>query len=308
MTVDELDQEQQKAVMSEGQVAVVAGPGSGKTRTLIAKAQHESQNGAKVVAVTFTRNAAQELKSRLTNSQAHHVTASTIHSFCLRNLHKFPGEYESLLDEFLLLYKKPKYDVILVDEFQDLTAKELKVILSLYRPNSRLFFVGDNSQAIFGYCDAEGREIPKTQIKKIYLTKNYRNSKTVIDKLERINLRGLTPIYPDGNPNVKGTAILFRENSQLDAVAVSLMNLGYSFCVRKRGMKYPGEVIGNKKNPEDLIFSTIHCSKGMEWEKVICWDWGMRYLEKNLYYVAIARASREFHLVNSISECVKCLG
>ena len=299
----ELDLEQQKAVEEPSRaLAIIAGPGSGKTRTLIAKAQYESQDNKKVIALTFTRNAAQELRDR-----APQVTASTIHSFCLKNLHKFPGDYEALLDEFLLLIDKPKFDVVLVDEFQDLTAKELRVVLSITKKDGRLFMVGDHDQAIFGYCDAEGIEIPKTSITKVYLTKNYRSTPEIIKRLERLNPRGLQAVNKKGNQKVRGTAILFRENSQLDTVALHLKNLGYSLCVRKRGMKYPGEILGNGRYPESLMCLTMHCSKGCEWRKVICWDWGMRHIEKNLYYVAIARASRNFFLVNSISECVKGL-
>jgi len=298
-----LDEEQQRAAESEGSVAVIAGPGSGKTRTLVAKAELESKkNNQRILALTFTRNAAQEIRSR-----APKLDASTIHSLCFRHLGKFPGDYESLLDEFLLSHHKPKYDLILIDEFQDLTDKELKVVLSVTKPSSRLFFVGDNNQAIFGYCDAEGSQISKTRIKKIYLTKNYRSSTAILDRLEKINPMGLKAVQRNGNYRIKGTAVLFRENSQMDAVAYKMMELEYNFTIRKRGLKYPGEVIGDPEEARDLILSTIHCSKGREWQRVFCWDWGMRLLEKNLYYVAVARASREFRLINSISELVKGL-
>lgn len=303
-----LDEEQQKAIEDNSKaLAIISGPGSGKTRTLVEKARHESRKGNSVIALTFTRNAAQEIRDR-----APDVTASTIHSFCYQHLQKFPGDYDELLENYLLLLDKPKFSTVLVDEFQDINALEFKVVLSLVAKGGRLFMVGDPSQSIFGYCEAEGAQISKTGIKKIFLTRNYRSSSNIVSSLEKMNLRQLTSVNKQGNPKVKGTAVLFRENSQLDAVALHLINMGFCFRVRKRGMKFPGEIVGGSngshstENP-DIIFSVIHCSKGCEWEKVVCWDWGMRKIEKNLYYVALARASKEFHLINSMSELYQLL-
>lgn len=50
-------------------MAVVAGPGTGKTRTLVARIAHliarEGVPPKEITAVTFTRQAAQELRERL---------------------------------------------------------------------------------------------------------------------------------------------------------------------------------------------------------------------------------------------------
>ena len=299
-----LDKEQLRAITSEGSVAIVAGPGSGKTRILLSKAQYEAQKGNKTLCLTFTRSAAEEIRQR-----APRVRASTIHSLCYQYLGRFPNDYDELLNEFLDLKTKPKFDLVLVDEFQDLTSKELEVVLSICK--STIFLVGDNNQAIFGYCDAEGSQIPKTKIKKIYLHKNYRSGNSILEKLEKLNLRNLISVNKDGNEKIDKTAILFRTNRHLDLVALSLKTLGYSFTIRKRGIKYPGQVVTNPNgSPKDLILSTIHCSKGKEWRNVICFDWGERLQvqEKNLIYVATARASQDFHLINSLSELTKLLG
>ena len=291
----QLDEEQTKAVLSkEKAIAVVAGPGSGKTRVLVEKAKYESElDGKKLIALTFTRNAAEELKQRAPLVESH-----TIHSFCYRTLGKFPGDYDRLLEEFLLLIRKPRFDLVLVDEMQDLNSTELRVILSISKGS--IFFVGDNNQAIFGYADGEGYQIPKTSIKKLYLTRNYRSSQSIVNRLNKINPKGLISINKEGNPNITGTAILCRTNNQLDAIAHALKEMDYSFTIKKKGIEFPGEVIGSENNK--LVLCTIHCAKGREWSKVICLDWGERNLEKNLYYVATSRAAKEFYLVNSISE------
>lgn len=65
--IEDLNEEQQKAVDSDGVSLVFAGAGSGKTRTLIYKLAQVLFNGFsadKVLALTFTNKAAQEMKER----------------------------------------------------------------------------------------------------------------------------------------------------------------------------------------------------------------------------------------------------
>jgi DNA helicase-2/ATP-dependent DNA helicase PcrA len=70
---------------------VVAGAGSGKTRTLterIIKLLSESKRGERVLAITFSNKAANELKERLLHSYTSDqlndlVYVGTIHNFCM---------------------------------------------------------------------------------------------------------------------------------------------------------------------------------------------------------------------------------
>lgn len=299
-----LDTEQEAIINCNESAAVIAGPGSGKTFTLIEKAKAELRKGYSVLALAFTRAAAQEIRARAA------IQASTIHSLCYHTINKpnLPDEqYDGLLDEFYRLTNKPSFDVVLVDEYQDLNVNEMKVVLSTVKPDGRLYFFGDPQQSIFGYTDATGSEIASTKIKKLRLLMNYRSSETVVGLTEMIYKRGLISVNKKGNPKVSGTAILFRENSQMDAVALDLMQRGFSFQIRKRGKKYPGEVIGYPPKSMKLVLSTIHCAKGKQWKNVICFDWGMKDIEKNLFYVAASRASANFDLVNDIQVAVKKL-
>ena len=95
-----LNQQQQAAVESEAQVlAVTAGPGTGKTRTLIARIAHMLKTGkakpGEITAVTFTRQAAGELRQRLEEEMGgkkalRGLTVGTFHSVCLELLDKKP--------------------------------------------------------------------------------------------------------------------------------------------------------------------------------------------------------------------------
>ncbi len=87
----QLSQPQQDAVNHTGSPAlVVAGAGSGKTRTLTAKFSHLIATGQvpeRILAITFTNKAAQEMKTRLMEmtglSQMRFEWVRTYHSACL---------------------------------------------------------------------------------------------------------------------------------------------------------------------------------------------------------------------------------
>lgn len=77
-------------------ILVLAGPGTGKTRMLVARIgillEKHSFNPEKILALTFTNKAANEMKNRLLNqcgSEAIDVHTSTIHSFALEVIKKF---------------------------------------------------------------------------------------------------------------------------------------------------------------------------------------------------------------------------
>lgn len=84
-----LNQEQKEAVAHiEGRLRIIAGPGTGKTRVLTERVAHMVQSGRdpqSILAVTFTRKAAREIRERLEGrlgaKVADQVTCSTLHSF-----------------------------------------------------------------------------------------------------------------------------------------------------------------------------------------------------------------------------------
>ncbi len=87
----QLSEPQQKAVDHTGSPAlVVAGAGSGKTRTLTAKFSHLIKTGhdpKRILAITFTNKAAEEMKARLMDmtglSRQDFLWVRTYHSACL---------------------------------------------------------------------------------------------------------------------------------------------------------------------------------------------------------------------------------
>lgn len=89
-----LDSEQAKAASAPiGSIRIVAGAGTGKTRTLTHRIAYWHHMGVapanKVLAVTFTRKSAKELRDRLNAMGVHGVAALTFHSAALGQLKEF---------------------------------------------------------------------------------------------------------------------------------------------------------------------------------------------------------------------------
>lgn len=86
---DGLNPQQRAAIEAEGDVLLVACPGSGKTRTLIAKIATElakvESHREFVVALTYTHVAAEEIRDRIESMgvDTSQLWVGTIHSFCL---------------------------------------------------------------------------------------------------------------------------------------------------------------------------------------------------------------------------------
>lgn len=85
----DLNSEQEAAIRNDGNVFLVACPGSGKTRTLIYKAAYElsrlESSKRRVVAITYTHRAADEIHERIESLGVNtaQLWIGTIHSFCL---------------------------------------------------------------------------------------------------------------------------------------------------------------------------------------------------------------------------------
>ncbi len=111
--LDGLDPEQQAAVLApRGPVCVLAGAGTGKTRTITRRIAHLIEMGhvapSQVLAVTFTARAAGEMRARLRSlgisGPGQKVQAQTFHAAALRQLNFFwakayPGTTWELMDK-----------------------------------------------------------------------------------------------------------------------------------------------------------------------------------------------------------------
>jgi superfamily I DNA/RNA helicase len=292
-----LDSEQQAIVDYDGSQVIIAGPGSGKTRTLVAKAEDLYQREEKFICLTFTRAAAAEMRDRMPG-----VDARTIHSYC-RKMSGGGKNYDKMLTGFLEAKRtgylqEEKYDWVLVDEVQDLTDVQWRVVKSIV--GGKLFAVGDPYQSIYGWNGALGdkifTELDSLGCKTFHLNNNYRSSPEIVELLESKCRRGLVS---KGTKNLGTTAILARARSEVARVARLLdrEDVGYTVRLSNSELSSTKEV---NHGSSTLRVMTMHCSKGLEFDRVLLYCYDMDYFngrrpgseEMNLYYVALARASK----------------
>jgi len=96
MSLDPTTQQRRAIEAPLGPVLVVAGPGAGKTYCLICRIQHLIQHHGllpvRILAVTFTNKASEEIAARLREARvgtAQDITRGTLHSVCLRVLREY---------------------------------------------------------------------------------------------------------------------------------------------------------------------------------------------------------------------------
>lgn len=246
-------------VAGPGPVLVLAGPGTGKTHTLMDRVRYLMEHGAdpgRIVILTFTRKAARELKERLSRFCSKGIMpprADTVHSLALEYWTKVMGEPPTLISEesarrlfsaanpelhgkalksawndqtlaresgtpvpdeatrhyvdhkarfnlvdytdlleFWMEHLElgqyvPAFDHVLVDEVQDLSPLQLKLVTALASQGGKGFFaIGDPNQAIYAFRGAV-RNIKERlvslwpDVKRIRLIDNYRSAKQILE-------------------------------------------------------------------------------------------------------------------------------
>jgi superfamily I DNA/RNA helicase len=134
-SLDGLNDEQRRAVTTAVHyISIVAGPGTGKTKTLTARIAYLLQHGTRpeeIVALTFTNKAAREIRERLAaliGAPPGKVRITTFHGLCYELLQHRNGEDLQIIPEpdRLAVVRQIKKDASL----KDMTARELLARIS----------------------------------------------------------------------------------------------------------------------------------------------------------------------------------
>ena len=327
--------EQQKVIDStEDFIVVNSCAASGKTETLTEKVRQVIRAGeispSKIVVFTFTNNAAEVLRQRLGADFKDGIFVGTIHSYINSLLTANGIDTSSIIveekfdDLFKLISKNlhciQKVDYLFLDEAQDSTDLQFTVILDYIKP-TKWMFVGDWRQSIYGFRGSRPDMLldiaKRPDVKTYNLTKNFRNSKAILNFAKRlINLAGLeymdtsTPardsigtVYDvtyDINEIIRGIRkskdnyrdwfILARTNAQIDEINRKFDEVGLPHDSFKRN-ELTVEQLKEKMEDNTVKVLTIHAAKGLERKNVIVV--GARLYnteEKCLSYVAATRA------------------
>ena len=199
LTLDKLNPNQRKVAKSTEEFVLVDSPAaSGKTATLTTRIKYlmEEYPFDKIVALTFTNNAAEEMKGRLGEINDN-VIVSTLHSYCL-SLLSMKGietaalvqaihqeKFDKILDVMLAHPEAAEHiDWLLIDECQDCCKTDFEIIETCLKPVHCMMF-GDARQSIYGFRGASPQDFenyrydPKTTV--YCLNENYRNSPEIFD-------------------------------------------------------------------------------------------------------------------------------
>ncbi len=184
-------------------IAVVAGPGSGKTRVLVHKLASlllmEDVKHEQLLMVTFSRAAATEFKKRLISligNAAHYIEIKTFHSYCF-DLQGRVGSLEksdAILKNTIEKIKKGEVEpnritktVLVIDEAQDMNADEFALINTLMEQNEemRVIAVGDDDQNIYEFRGASSKYLEQFMAErnaaKHELIENYRSKNNLVE-------------------------------------------------------------------------------------------------------------------------------
>jgi DNA helicase-2/ATP-dependent DNA helicase PcrA len=173
---NELNPEQLKVVTeAEGPCLVLAGPGSGKTRTLIYRLAYLLEKGVpapNILLMTFTNKAAHEMQNRLElllKARPSGLWCGTFHHVGNRSLRMY-AKHLGLVDDFGILDEEDSKDLI------KLCIKGLKP----QQENPRLFPSPGLIQSIISYSRNSKQDIEKT------ITHRYPHTSEFIDDINKI--------------------------------------------------------------------------------------------------------------------------
>lgn len=327
---DQLDDYQLKVINKRAdRSCIIRGcAGSGKSILALWKAKQIQDEGkGDLLFVVFTKSLRQYMKDGINQVG---LSAGCVENFnqCLRWIKDDEtGKYEAVG------WKKGDYDYILVDEAQDFSIEDLKMIEG--HAKKALLLYGDSAQQLYNFMKdkktADMEEIklkmgfPDDQLvfnhrlpKKIAAVAEYINSE--FDELQdRCTNEGREKPYiiqSDSlysqldkimeiikNRNFEDVGILFSTNDQVKQADTYLKNKGYSV---ESKVKDDVELDFNSSNPKLM---TYHSSKGLQFEAVflpecndeenINLDPEREKTKKNALYVAVTRTYQSLYIFYS---------
>ena len=323
---------QQEAIVTTtaDKVVVIASAASGKTAVLTERVRYLLEQGAdpkKIVLITFTNAAAEELADRLNHPKG--LFIGTIHSYANYLLLASGEETADLLEAeqfdrlFERIKKRPyclkEVDYLLLDESQDSNENHFEFLLDMVGPKNYMI-VGDHKQSIYrwngAYPDYLINLAQESDVTTYDLTENYRNGYRILDfarnliapagyeyRDKSIPVRGVSGKVVDVEYSPIAIArtikqygnygewfVLTRTNAQLDEIAYYLQKEGIPMDTFKRS-ELDNKELSKKMKENTVKVLTIHTAKGLEANNVIVI--GAKFFnteERCVSYVAATRA------------------
>jgi len=83
-------------------------------------------------------------------------------------------DYTDMIEKFIMAELCPKYDVVFIDEAQDLSPIQWKMFDVLKKNSKHVILAGDDDQAIYGWAGADVKRFQREPAKEIVLPQSYR--------------------------------------------------------------------------------------------------------------------------------------
>ena len=238
---------------------------------------------------------------------------------------------------------KEKYKYIFVDEVQDINEIQLEMVKEIEKNSKEMLLVGDDLQNIYAFRGSDNNIIkninvhfPDIEVEKMIY--NYRSCKEIVNLANEIQEKNTDCIFKkmiskfetNKLPEIhkfknlsceirfivssiikdlkngikkKQIGILCRNNLPLFFIEEQLQMANI-----KNKILNSESIVGNS-----ISLSTIHCSKGLEWEKIYLIGMNNSYFpnpksdineERRLFYVAVTRA--KVNLIITFNDTDSC--
>lgn len=112
-----LDEEQKKVIITEGDLEVIAGAGSGKTTTIVAKVKYlidvKNIDPSRILLISYTNKATEELKARIQKDFALPISILTFHKLGIQLINQIKNvdiqnDFNSIIEEFIQKQRKKR--------------------------------------------------------------------------------------------------------------------------------------------------------------------------------------------------------
>lgn len=255
--LDGCNPEQRAAILHDhaqnGPLLVLAGAGTGKTTVLTRRLARLCQTGTppdRILALTFTRAAAEEMKKRalalcrtlpVERGDPARMTVCTFHSLAFKILKREgaepepppdeerPLDFDNMISETNRLLEtdrevlekyRGKFSHLLVDEYQDTDPAQCRMLKLLAGNNRNVFAVGDDDQAIYRFRGADvgnilnfQKDFPGAAL--IKLETNYRSTPAILALANHVFRHKPVLFRKNLRPHDGNTHPLFRQNLKI---------------------------------------------------------------------------------------------
>ena len=213
----ELTQIQKKIITTDkSKVLVLSSAASGKSRVIVERIKFLLNNGidaSKIVAITFTNNAASVMYERL--GYPNGLFIGTVHSYCNYLLRGGAIDTTKIIQEerFDDLFEEIKQnppcikevEYLLLDEAQDSTKAQFE-FFELINPKN-FMYVGDLKQELYSWAGSDPQYLIKLshnpEVTVFQMTQNFRNAADILRFAKRFLYR-LGPDYEDNSIAMRG--------------------------------------------------------------------------------------------------------